>query len=86
MTYKLRCLPNKLIEDNGKEVRFLLSRYIIRKIKAGGNYFILSLKDERGRAIKSLGHFEIKEVTRKRRKFGGSGGTHRECILKRWVD
>ena len=86
MTLKLRSLPNKLVEDNGKEVRFLLSKYMIRKILKGGNYFILSLRDKSNSIIKRMGYFEIIKVTKKVKKWAGSGGLHKECILKRWTE
>jgi hypothetical protein len=87
MTLKLRSLTNKLIEDNGKEVRFLLSKYMIRRIlKISGNYFILALRDKNYGVVKRLGYFEILRVTRKIKRLSGSGGVHKECVLKRWTE
>ena len=86
MTLKLRSLTNKFIADNGKEVRFLLSKYMIRKILKGGNYFILALRDKSNNIVKRLGYFEILRATKKTKKWAGSGGLHKECILKRWTE
>jgi len=83
MAYKIRCLENKLIEDNKETIRFYLSRSIIKKIKRNGNYFIIVLKDARGCMMRRLGYFEILNVTNKTKIFGGAGGKHRECLLKR---
>jgi hypothetical protein len=83
MTQKIRCLPNKLVNDQGKTVRFLLSGYMIKKIMEGGNYFMISMKDQNGNMQDRLGYFEILKVTDKEQMFGGLGGLHKECILKR---
>lgn len=85
MTRKIRSLPNKLIRDDGKTILFYLSDFMIGRIKSDGNYFMIALKNDNGNVIKHLGYFEIIEVHKKKKwECGGSGGTHRECVLSRF--
>ena len=83
MTLKVRSLPNKLISEDKDTILFYLSEFMIDKIKKDRNYFILALKNDHGNVLRHLGYFEIIRVSRNKKEFGGSGGTHKECELKR---
>ena len=83
MTLKIRALPNKIIKEEGSLITAWISQYMIKEIQKDHNCFIFALRTPHGNVIRRLGVFEILKIGKKKFEFGGSGGEHRECFLKK---
>jgi len=85
MTLKIRCLENKIIKEEGDRITAWISQYMIGEIQKDRNCFIFATRNEHGNVIRRLGVFEILKVGKKKHEFGGSGGEHRECKIRRMM-